>query len=141
MRHRLVSDIVDAHAGFDAGSSRQTLAAAPRTGPPRTAPAPAAARGVLPPLSPLTPPPRGRVSLGDRVAPVGWTRERAASSPVDTAARRTRPTASEEDVSIEVANESGVAVDESALASVARRVLAAMRVNCRRARHGRHHRG
>jgi probable rRNA maturation factor len=32
-------------------------------------------------------------------------------------------------VSIEVANESGVAVDESALASVARHVLAAMRVN------------
>ena len=32
-------------------------------------------------------------------------------------------------MSIEVANESGVAVDESALASVARHVLAAMRVN------------
>jgi len=32
-------------------------------------------------------------------------------------------------VSIEVANESGVAVDESALASVARHVLAAMQVN------------
>jgi probable rRNA maturation factor len=32
-------------------------------------------------------------------------------------------------VSIEVANESGVAVDESALASVARHVLVAMRVN------------
>ena len=32
-------------------------------------------------------------------------------------------------MSIEVANESGVAVDESALASVARHVLAAMQVN------------
>jgi phosphate starvation-inducible PhoH-like protein len=35
VRHRLVSDIVDAYARFDAGSSRQTLAAAPRTGPPQ----------------------------------------------------------------------------------------------------------
>ena len=34
VRHRLVSDIVDAYARFDAGG-RQTLAAAPRTGPPQ----------------------------------------------------------------------------------------------------------
>ena len=35
VRHRLVSDIVDAYARFDAASSRHTLAAAPRTGPPQ----------------------------------------------------------------------------------------------------------
>ena len=41
VRHRLVSDIVDAYARFDAASGRHTLTAAPRTGPPpRTAPAP-----------------------------------------------------------------------------------------------------
>ena len=34
VRHRLVSDIVDAYARFDAGE-RHTLAAAPRTGPPQ----------------------------------------------------------------------------------------------------------
>jgi phosphate starvation-inducible PhoH-like protein len=35
VRHRLVSDIVDAYARFDAASGRHTLAAAPRTGPPQ----------------------------------------------------------------------------------------------------------
>jgi phosphate starvation-inducible protein PhoH and related proteins len=35
VRHRLVSDIVDAYARFDATAGRQTLAAAPRTGPPQ----------------------------------------------------------------------------------------------------------
>jgi len=35
VRHRLVSDIVDAYARFDATSGRNTLAAAPRTGPPQ----------------------------------------------------------------------------------------------------------
>jgi phosphate starvation-inducible protein PhoH and related proteins len=35
VRHRLVSDIVDAYARFDAASGRNTLAAAPRTGPPQ----------------------------------------------------------------------------------------------------------
>jgi phosphate starvation-inducible PhoH-like protein len=35
VRHRLVSDIVDAYARFDAGNQRHTLAAAPRTGPPQ----------------------------------------------------------------------------------------------------------
>jgi phosphate starvation-inducible protein PhoH and related proteins len=35
VRHRLVSDIVDAYARFDAASTRHTLTAAPRTGPPQ----------------------------------------------------------------------------------------------------------
>ena len=35
VRHRLVSDIVDAYARFDAAAGRHTLAAAPRTGPPQ----------------------------------------------------------------------------------------------------------
>jgi phosphate starvation-inducible PhoH-like protein len=35
VRHRLVSDIVDAYARFDAASERHTLTAAPRTGPPQ----------------------------------------------------------------------------------------------------------
>ena len=35
VRHRLVSDIVDAYARFDATEERHTLSAAPRTGPPR----------------------------------------------------------------------------------------------------------
>ena len=35
VRHRLVGDIVDAYARYDAATGRQTLAAAPRTGPPR----------------------------------------------------------------------------------------------------------
>ena len=35
VRHRLVSDIVDAYARFDAASGRHTLTAAPRTGPPQ----------------------------------------------------------------------------------------------------------
>ncbi len=35
VRHRLVSDIVDAYARFDAASPRHTLTAAPRTGPPQ----------------------------------------------------------------------------------------------------------
>ncbi len=35
VRHRLVSDIVDAYARFDVASGRQALAAAPRTGPPQ----------------------------------------------------------------------------------------------------------
>jgi phosphate starvation-inducible protein PhoH and related proteins len=35
VRHRLVSDIVDAYARFDAAAGRHTLTAAPRTGPPQ----------------------------------------------------------------------------------------------------------
>jgi phosphate starvation-inducible protein PhoH and related proteins len=35
VRHRLVSDIVDAYARFDAAAERHTLTAAPRTGPPQ----------------------------------------------------------------------------------------------------------
>jgi len=35
VRHRLVSDIVDAYARFDAATGRHTLTAAPRTGPPQ----------------------------------------------------------------------------------------------------------
>jgi phosphate starvation-inducible PhoH-like protein len=35
VRHRLVSDIVDAYARFDSTAERHTLTAAPRTGPPQ----------------------------------------------------------------------------------------------------------
>jgi phosphate starvation-inducible protein PhoH and related proteins len=35
VRHRLVSDIVDAYARFDAAHARPGLASAPRTGPPQ----------------------------------------------------------------------------------------------------------
>jgi len=35
VRHRLVSDIVDAYGRFDAAAERHTLTAAPRTGPPQ----------------------------------------------------------------------------------------------------------
>jgi phosphate starvation-inducible PhoH-like protein len=35
VRHRLVSDIVDAYGRFDAAADRHTLTAAPRTGPPQ----------------------------------------------------------------------------------------------------------
>ena len=115
VRHRLVADIVDAYARWDAAEERPNLrSAAPRNGPPRTA-GPAGGSS----------PSRGRLrkSHDDTSAPrsPGPFPSRSGIAPASTLGG----------VSIEVSNESGVPVDAELIVSVARHALQAMRVSPR----------